>query len=100
MIAQLIGAAPLYCGSSDACRLKVPSRGIAQTTSGSIRKAITIPRSGRNSSIVLTKAGSRNFSGCRIGNPSSRAAIFTSLSCNFCPRPAGLSGVVTTPTTL
>ena len=36
--AQLIGAAPRYCGSNEACRLKVPRRGIFQTTSGNILK--------------------------------------------------------------
>ena len=43
--AQLIGAAPRYCGSNEACRLKVPKRGIAHTTSGNMRKATTICRS-------------------------------------------------------
>ena len=80
MMAQLIGAAPRYSGSSEACRLKVPRRGIAQTTSGSILKAMTIPRSGCNACKASRNAGSRNFSGCNTGTPSSRAAIFTSLS--------------------
>ena len=100
MIAQLIGAAPRYWGSSEAWRLKVPSRGMAQTTSGSMRKAITMPRSGRSASRASTNFGDFSFSGCNTGRPSSRAAILTSLRCIFCPRPAGLSGEVTTPTTL
>ena len=100
MMAQLIGAAPRYSGSSEACRLKVPRRGIAQTTSGSILKAMTIPRSGCNACKASRNAGSRNFSGCNTGTPSSRAAIFTSLSRRCRPRPAGLSGTVTAPTTL
>ena len=33
IIAQFIGAAPLYCGRSAACTLNVPKRGIAHTTS-------------------------------------------------------------------
>ncbi len=39
MIARLMGAAPLYAGSTVRRRLNVPSRGIAHTASGSIRKA-------------------------------------------------------------
>ena len=39
--ARFMGAAPLYCGSSEACRWKVPSGGMLQTSSGSIRKATT-----------------------------------------------------------
>ena len=100
MTAQLMGAAPRYCGSSEAWRLNVPRRGMAQITSGSIRNAMTIPRSGRSACIAATNSGALSFSGCNTGSPSSSAASFTSLRWSFCPRPAGLSGVVTTPTTL
>ncbi len=65
-----------------------------------MRKAITMPRSGRSARIASTNSGARSFSGCNTGMPASRAATFTSLSRSFCPRPAGLSGAVTTATTL
>ena len=39
--AQLIGAAPLYCGNKDAWRLNVPYFGIFHTASGSILNATT-----------------------------------------------------------
>ena len=42
IIAQLIGAAPLYFGSNDACKLKVPYTGIFHISSGSFLNAITI----------------------------------------------------------
>lgn len=61
--AQLIGAAPRYCGSSEACRLNVPSFGAAQMISGSMRNAMTMPRSGLIERNVSTKAGSLSFSG-------------------------------------
>ena len=44
-MAQFMGAAPRYCGRSEACRLKVPRGGMLQTISGSMRKATTIWRS-------------------------------------------------------
>ncbi len=90
---------PRYCGNNDACRLNVPSAGIDQIISGSIRKAITIPRSGRNARNVSTNCGSFNFSGCKTGNPTSTAYRLTADCCKCSPRPAGLSGIVTTPTT-
>ena len=99
MMAQLMGAAPRYCGSSEAWRLKVPRRGIDQMTSGSMRKAMTMPRSGCSARIASMNSGARSFSGCSTGSPSSSAATLTSLWWTFWPRPAGLSGVVTTATT-
>ncbi len=100
MIAWLMGAAPRYCGSREACRLNVPRRGMAQMISGSMRNAMTMPRSGFKALTASTNSSALSFSGCSIGSPNSRAATFTSLSCILRPRPAGLSGVVTTATTL
>ena len=98
--ARLIGAAPRYCGSSEAWRLNVPSRGIDHTTSGSIRKATTICRSALYDRSSSRKTSSFSFSGCSIGKPTERAYFLTSEYCTWCPRPAGLSGMVTTATTL
>src|SRR6185312_39299 len=98
--AQLMGAAPRYCGSSDPWRLTVPFGGMDQTTSGSMRKATTICRSAfspRNSS---RNPGFFSRSGCSSGNPLSKAYFFTALADSCIPRPAGLSGAVNTPTTL
>src|SRR5690554_7008443 len=38
IMAQLMGAAPRYFGNNEACRLKVPLEGRAQTISGNILK--------------------------------------------------------------
>ena len=100
MIAQFIGAAPLYCGSKEPCRLNVPRRGIDQTTLGSIRNATTMKRSAFRASREARKSGSRSNGGCSRLSPLSLAKSFTALSPSLCPRPAGLSGTVTTPTTL
>ena len=98
--AQLIGAAPRYWGSNEACKLKVPNRGIFQTTSGNIRKATTIWRSAFHSRSACTKASSFSFSGCSNGKFCSSAYCLTGEYWILCPRPAGLSGIVITPTTL
>ena len=99
--AQLIGAAPRYWGKSDACRLKVPSGGMAHTTSGSIRKATTICRSALSLRSSSMNASSLSRSGCSTGRPIDTAYFFTSLCCSTLPcRPIGLSGIVMTPTTL
>ena len=45
IMAQLMGAAPRYCGNRAACTLNVPKRGIAHTTSGNMRKATTTCKS-------------------------------------------------------
>ena len=42
---QLMGAAPLYSGNNDVCRLIVPFLGSSQTTFGSFLNAITRNRS-------------------------------------------------------
>ena len=81
MTAQLIGAAPRYWGRREAWRLNVPSRGIAQTTSGNMRNATTICRSARYERSSSRKASSFSFSGCRIGSPASNAYFFTSEYC-------------------
>ena len=83
--AQLIGAAPRYCGNNEACRLNVPKRGISHTTSGNIRKATTICRSAfkaRNSAI---NASSFSFSGCNTGRFCDKAYFFTGLGCKTLP---------------
>ena len=100
IIAQLSGAAPLYCGRSEACRLNVPIGGISHTICGNILNATTICKSAlyeRSSSI---KASSLSFSGCNMGRPTDKAYCLTGEYCILCPRPAGLSGIVTTATTL
>ena len=94
--AQLMGAAPRYCGSSEPCTLTVPMGGIFQTISGSIRKATTICMSAFNDFNSSTNKGSFSFTGCSIFNPFSKAYFFTALSVSFMPLPAGLSGAVTT----
>ena len=100
MTAQLIGAAPRYCGSREACRLNVPKRGISQTTRGSMRKATTICKSARSSWSSSTKAESERRSGCSTRRPCAAAYCLTGDACSTLPcRPMGLSGIVTTPTT-
>ena len=98
--AQLIGAAPRYCGSRAACRLNVPRLGILQTTSGNIRKPTTTKRSAFQAARSLRNCSSLSFSGCSSGKPCSTAYFLTALSFILSPRPDGLSGTVTTPTTL
>ena len=100
MTAQLIGAAPRYCGRRAACRLKVPRRGMDHTSCGSILKATTTKRSAFHAASAERNSGSLSFSGCRTGIPCSTAYFLTALSCISCPRPLGLSATVTTPTTL
>ena len=98
--AQLIGAAPLYEGSNEPCTLMVPMGGMSQTTSGSILKATTTNKLAFKTSSALINAGSFNLIGCRTGKLFSTAYFFTALCCNCKPRPAGLSGAVTTDTML
>ncbi|MNY15370.1 hypothetical protein D3C86_1485790 [compost metagenome] len=99
MMAWLIGAAPRYCGNREACRLMVPLAGISQTISGNILKATTTCKSACNPFNSSINKGSLSFSGCSTFKPFDTAYCFTALSCSFCPRPAGLSAAVTTPTT-
>ena len=100
MMAQLMGAAPRYCGRREACTLIVPMGGIFQTTSGSIRKATTTCRSALSNFSSSRNSGFLSFSGCNTFRLFSIAYFFTALSFSFMPRPAGLSGAVTTPTIL
>ena len=101
MTAQLIGAAPRYWGNRAACTLNVPYSGIAHTTSGSILKATTTWRLALYERSCSTNSGSFIFTGCNTGNPISSAYFFTSEACSsFWCLPTGLSGCVTTATTL
>src|SRR5690606_4208508 len=94
----LMGAAPRYWGRRDACRLTVPCGGMFHTTSGSMRKATTTCSSACNALSWARNSASRSFSGCNTGNPWATAYCFTADWCNLRPRPAGLSGAVTTAT--
>ena len=101
MTAQLIGAAPRYCGSNAACTLNVPNRGISHTTSGNIRNATTTCKSALYERNCSTNSGSFIFTGCNTGNPCSKAYSLTAEARSTDPwRPTGLSGWVTTATTL
>ena len=71
-----------------------------QTASGSIRNATTNWRSAFSDLNCSRKSGSFSLAGCRIVNPCWEAYFFTGLSVSFRPRPAGLSGAVTTATIL
>ena len=46
--AQFMGAAPLYFGNKEACRLKVPLLGSVKIDGGKMRKATTTKRSAFN----------------------------------------------------
>ena len=94
-----MGAAPRYWGRSEPCRLTVPSAGRFHTASGSILNATTTPRSAFHSSRRPGNSGAFSFSGCARGRPCWTATSLTALAFSERPRPAGLSGAVTTPTT-
>ena len=64
IIAQLIGAAPRYCGNSEACKLNVPYSGILQTTLGNILKATTICKLAFSDFRVFKKSSSFRLVGC------------------------------------
>ena len=101
MTAQLMGAAPRYWGNSAAWTLNVPYSGIAHTTSGNMRKATTTCRLALYERSCSTNSGSFIFSGCSTGNPCATAYCFTAEGCiSVWCRPTGLSGCVTTATTL
>ena len=100
MIARWTGAAPRYVGSSDACTLIMPRRGVASTGSVRIRPyAATTPRSARSAASSARNGSCFSRSGCSTGTPPSIARAFTGASLVFWPRPRGRSGCVTTPTT-
>ena len=88
-IAQLIGAAPRYFGSSEACRLTLPSRAWFTAASPIFwPKAITTIASAGGS-------GSAFRSAVRVtGRPNSAATAATGVGVSFLPRPAGRSGCV------
>src|SRR5574344_2003866 len=99
--AQLMGAAPRYCGKRAACTLKVPYSGMSHTTSGNILNATTTCRLAPYESSSLTNASSFIFTGCSTGSPCSTAYCFTCDGWSTLPcLPTGLSGCVTTATTL
>ena len=101
MTAQLMGAAPRYWGNKAACTLNVPNSGIAHTTSGNILKATTTCRLALYERSCSTNSGSFIFSGWSTGKLCSSAYCFTCEGCSTLPcRPTGLSGCVTTATTL
>ena len=100
IIAQFIGAAPLYCGNKEACKLKVPKAGMLQTTFGNILKATTTCTLAFKAFNCSKKSSLFKFVGCSTGMFWSKAYFFTADCESFCPLPAGLSGAVTTPTTV
>ena len=77
MTAQLIGAAPRYCGSRAACTLKVPKRGRFHTCLGSIRKATTTCRWASKARSWHRKSSSFMRSGCNTGIDLDRAYCLT-----------------------
>ena len=80
--AQLMGAAPRYCGRRAAWRLNVPRRGRFHTTSGSILNATTICKSGCKASRDARKVSSLSFSGCSTGMPFCWAYCLTGEACS------------------
>src|SRR5213076_272761 len=95
-IAQLIGAAPRYLGSREACKLIQPSLGIGSNFAGIIcpYAMITTP-SGASFCSKASVSGARIFSGwCTAAC----AASLTAENETSCPRPRGRSGWVITPT--
>jgi len=101
MIARSIGDAPRQRGSSDAWTLTRPRRGSDSTGSGSRRPyAATTPSSGSNAAIASRNDASPSFVGCSTARPADSARAFTGDAETCRPRPRGLSGCVTTPTTV
>ena len=98
--AQLMGAAPRYCGNKLPCKFTEPIGGIFHTNSGNILKATTICRSAFSDFNSAKNSGFFNFSGCSTCKLFSTAYFFTALCCNCIPLPAGLSGAVITATIL
>ena len=93
------GAAPRHAGRHEKCRLTQPCSGMSRALCGSRAPyATTGQQSGRRSRSAAWNSGSRGWSGLRTGTPSSAASCATGLGVSFRPRPAGASGLVTTPT--
>ena len=82
IIAQLIGAAPLYCGSKEACKLIVPIFGMLKNISGNFLNATTIIKSRFNFLISLIKSASLRLVGSNIWVLISLAYFFTADSCS------------------
>ena len=98
--AHVMGAAPRYFGRREACTLMHPRRGPASTSSGRIRPyATTSATSARCARTHAANSPVRSFVGCTTVSPSSVARCFTGGAVNVSPRPTGLSGWHTTPTT-
>ena len=97
MIAQLIGAAPLYFGKSDAWIFTQPYFGISRISLDNIcPKAATTKISACSCLNLSTHSGVLIFWGCHIVSPCLSAHSFTGGNC-ICPLlPLGLSGCVTT----
>src|SRR5262249_54095317 len=102
-MAQAMGAAPRYFGSSEAWTLIPPSGATARTSLDRICPyAATTSRSGRNSFSPATPSGVLTLSGCKTGTLCSRAISFMPTpTCRVEPRswPTARSGCVTRPTT-
>ena len=96
-----IGAAPRYSGSSEACTFIQPYSGISSISWDNIcPNATTMMSSGFMPLIACTASGSLTLRGCSTSMPCSNAHTLTGGGVIFLPRPFGLSGCVTTPTTL
>ena len=70
------------------------------TTFGKIRKATTTCKLWFSSSNSFKNDSLFKLCGCNTVKLCCKANCFTADCCNFCPRPAGRSGTVTTATTL
>ena len=97
IIAHGIGAAPLYFGSSEACRLTQPRRGSVRISGGSIFPyATTTISSGLTSCSLPTNEGSLIFAGCMTFSPAAAENSFTGGGESLWLLPFRLSGCVTT----
>ena len=98
--AHVMGAAPRYFGRSDAWTFTHPRRGPSSTSRGRMRPYATT--SATSACCARTHAPNSpvlSFVGCTTGKPELRARTFTAGGVSVRPRPAGLSGWQTTPTT-
>src|SRR5467141_5073051 len=95
-IAQLMGAAPRYLGSREACRLIQPSFGIGSNLAGIICPyAIITTQSGASLCSSASVSAARIFSGWCTVSCAASAVSFTAENDTSCPRPRGRSGCVT-----
>src|SRR5437879_448227 len=94
-MAQLMGAAPRYLGSREACRLIQPSFGIGSNLAGIICPyAIITTQSGASFCSSASVSAARIFSGSCPGRCAASAVSFTAENETSCPRPRGRSGCV------